>query len=289
MALNKAKVLKSAEKYVIQGKISHAITEYQKLIKEDPTDLPLVNTLGDLYVRIGNIPEAVKCFTRLAESYDNGVFVVRAIAMYKKCSKIDLGQIPALHRLADLYLRQGLISDARTHYLQVAEALLKKNETENAASILRKIIEVDPENALLEARLGDVYLKLGKKSEAVQALHAAAQKYRKKGSLDEAEGLIKKAFELDEGNLNVMLAYAGILSDAGKPDEALSHLGRIHFHDFKPEVHEAIFQINLKAERLPEAEKAAVQLLELDHSYFRQNLTLAEAFVQVNELDKALS
>jgi tetratricopeptide (TPR) repeat protein len=289
MALNKAKVLKSAEKYVIQGKISHAISEYQKLIKEDPTDLPLVNTLGDLYVRIGNIPEAVKCFTRLAESYDNGGFVVRAIAMYKKVSKIDLGQIPALHRLADLYLRQGLISDARTHYLQVAEALLKKNETENAASILRKIIEVDPENALLEARLGDVYLKLGKKSEAVQALHAAAEKYRKKGSFDEAEGLLKKAFELDEGNLNVMLAYAGILSDAGKPDEALSHLNRIHFHDFKPGVHEAIFQINLKAGRLPEAENAAVHLLELDNSYFRQNLTLAEAFVQVNELDKALS
>lgn len=77
MALNKAKVLKSAEKYVIQGKISHAIAEYQKLIKEDPTDLPLVNTLGDLYVRIGNVSEAVKCFTRLAESYDNGGFVVR--------------------------------------------------------------------------------------------------------------------------------------------------------------------------------------------------------------------
>jgi hypothetical protein len=49
MALNKAKVLKSAEKYVIQGKISHAISEYQKLIKEDPTDLPRKHT-GDLYV-----------------------------------------------------------------------------------------------------------------------------------------------------------------------------------------------------------------------------------------------
>ena len=108
MALNKAKVLKSAEKYVIQGKISHAISEYQKLIKEDPTDLPLVNTLGDLYVRIGNIPEAIKCFTRLAESYDNGGFVVRAIAMYKKVSKIDPGQVHALSSFG------GLIPQART-------------------------------------------------------------------------------------------------------------------------------------------------------------------------------
>ena len=179
MALNKAKVLKSAEKYVIQGKISHAISEYQKLIKEDPTDLPLVNTLGDLYVRIGNIPEAIKCFTRLAESYDNGGFVVRAIAMYKKVSKIDPGQVQALHRLADLYLRQGLISDARTHYLQVAETLLKKNENENAASIFQKIIEVDPENPLLETRLAEVYLKLNKKNESCAFISCCSSKVQK--------------------------------------------------------------------------------------------------------------
>jgi len=289
MALNKAKVLKSAEKYVIQGKISHAISEYQKLIKEDPTDLPLVNTLGDLYVRIGNIPEAIKCFTRLAESYDNGSFVVRAIAMYKKVSKIDPGQLQALQRLADLYLRQGLISDARTHYLQVAETLLKKNENENAASIFQKIIEVDPENPILETRLAEVYQKLGKRPEAIQALHAAAQKYRKKGSLDEAESLLKRAFELDESNMEVMLSYAGVLSDSGKEDEALTQLNRIQFHDFKPEVHEAIFQINLKAGRLTEAENTAVHLLELDNTYFRKNLALAEAYIQVNELDKAFS
>jgi tetratricopeptide (TPR) repeat protein len=289
MALNKAKVLKSAEKYVIQGKISHAISEYQKLIKEDPTDLPLVNTLGDLYVRIGNVPEAIKCFTRLAESYDNGGFVVRAIAMYKKVSKIDPGQVQALYRLADLYLRQGLISDARTHYLQVAETLLKKNENENAASIFQKIIAVDSENPLLETRLAEVYLKLGKKSEAVQAFHAAAQKYRKKGSLDEAENFLRKAFELDESNVEVMLSYAGVLSDSGKTDEALSQLNRIQFNDFKPEVHEAIFQINLKAGRLPEAENTAVHLLELDNTYFQRNLALAEAYVQANDLDKAFS
>jgi tetratricopeptide (TPR) repeat protein len=289
MALNKAKVLKSADKYVIQGKISHAISEYQKLIREDPTDLPLVNTLGDLYVRIGNIPEAIKCFTRLAESYDNGGFVVRAIAMYKKVSKIDPGQVQALHRLADLYLRQGLISDSRTHYLQVAEGLLKKNENENAASIFRKIVEVDPENPLVETRLAEVYLKLGKKNDAVQAFHAAAQKYRKKGSLDEAEAFLKRASELDESNLEVMLSYAAVLSDSGKVDEALAHLNRIPFPDFKPEVHEAIFQLNLKAGRLLEAEKTALHLLELDNTHFRLNLALADSCTETGDIDKAFS
>ena len=181
MALNKAKVLKAAEKYVIQGKISHAIAEYQKLIKEDPTDLPLVNTLGDLYVRIGNTPEAVKCFTRLAESYDNGGFVVRAIAMYKKVCKTDPGQTNSLSRLADLYVRQGLMSDARFHYMQAAEVLLRKGNLQEAATILGKTIEVDPENPVIDGRLGEVSLKLGKNEEALRAFHSAGQKSRKRG------------------------------------------------------------------------------------------------------------
>ena len=288
MALNKTKVLKSAEKYVIQGKISHAISEYQKLIKEDPTDLPLVNTLGDLYVRLGNIPEAVKCFTRLAESYDNGGFVVRAIAMYKKVSKIEPAQLQALSRLADLYLRQGLVSDARAHYLQVAESFLRKNEIENAASTLQKIIEVDPENPAIEGRLAEVCLKLGKKSEAARAFHSAAQKFRRKGSLAEAESHLRRASELDETNLSVLLNYAGVLGDLGKTDEALSCLNRIQLNDFNSEVQEVLFNIYLKSGRLTEAEKTAAQLIELDGNYYKPCLSLARSYTERGDLERAV-
>lgn len=287
MALNKAKVLKSAEKYVIQGKISHAIAEYQKLIKEDPTDLPLVNTLGDLYVRIGNIPEAVKCFTRLAESYDNGGFVVRAIAMYKKVSKIDPGQIQSLSRLADLYLRQGLNSDARAHYLQVADYLTKKGELENAITVYQRVVQVDPENPVVDARIAEALQKLGKKENAVSSYLSAGLKSRRKGALDEASGYLKKALDLDENAVQAQLAYAEVLSDCGKPTEALAALNRIPLHDFKPEVLETSFSIHLKAGNADEAEEVASQLLELDGQYFKLFLTLANAELAKGDLDKA--
>ena len=287
MALNKAKVLKSAEKYVIQGKISHAIAEYLKLIKEDPTDLPLVNTLGDLYVRIGNVSEAVKCFTRLAESYDNGGFVVRAIAMYKKVSKIDSGQIQSLSRLADLYLRQGLNSDARAHYLQVADYLIKKGELENAITVYQRVVQIDPENPAAEGRIAEALQKLGKKQEAVGSYLSAGLKSRRKGALDEAAGYLKRALDLDENDVQAQLAYAEVLSDLGKPTEALATLNRIPLHDFKPEVLETSFSIHLKAGNTGEAEKVANQLLELDGQYFKLFLTLAAAQMAKGDLDKA--
>jgi tetratricopeptide (TPR) repeat protein len=287
MALNKAKVLKSAEKYVVQGKISHAIAEYQKLIKEDPTDLPLVNTLGDLYVRIGNVSEAVKCFTRLAESYDNGGFVVRAIAMYKKVSKIDPGQIQSLSRLADLYLRQGLNSDARAHYLQVADYLIKKGELDNAITVYQRVVQIDPENPAAEGRIAEALQKLGKKQEAVASYFAAGLKSRRKGSLDEAAGYLKRALDLDENDIQAQLTYAEVLSDLGKPTEALAALNRIPLHDFKPEVLETSFSIHLKNSNTVEAEKVANQLLELDSQYFKLFLTLADTEIAKGNLDKA--
>jgi tetratricopeptide (TPR) repeat protein len=48
---NKAKVLASAEKFVRQGNLQNAIAEYEKIVKEDPKDLTVLNTLGDLCAR----------------------------------------------------------------------------------------------------------------------------------------------------------------------------------------------------------------------------------------------
>ena len=63
MSLNKSKALRTAEKYVLQGKIPAAIDEYRKVVSADPGDLTTVNTLGDLYVRAGRIQDAIFNFS----------------------------------------------------------------------------------------------------------------------------------------------------------------------------------------------------------------------------------
>ena len=51
MAFEKAKVIKAAEKFLSQGKISAAIKEYRQIIKNDPTTT--LNMLGDLLAQGG--------------------------------------------------------------------------------------------------------------------------------------------------------------------------------------------------------------------------------------------
>ena len=102
LGFNKAKILQAAEKYVLQGKIPAAISEYQKILKKDPIDLMTLNTVGDLYARSGKIEEASKCFYDLAEKSIDAGFVPRAIAVYKRITKIEQEALPALIRLGEL-------------------------------------------------------------------------------------------------------------------------------------------------------------------------------------------
>ncbi len=147
MAFNKAKALQDAEKLVSQGKTSLAIKQYQEIAQRETTDFNLLNTIGDLYVREKNIPKALEQFRRLAEAYVREGFTVKAIAMYKKISKLDSSAVEPILKLAELYQLQGLAREAREHYAQAVAFYRKRNENEKAVEVLRAVVRLDPDNA----------------------------------------------------------------------------------------------------------------------------------------------
>src|ERR1700740_3753601 len=159
---NKQKILATAEKYVQQGKLQNAISEYEKILKHDSKDLTVNNTVGDLYSRIGESDKATECFKTVGDAYATQGFTVKAIAMYKKISKLK-PSLESLLKLAELYTQQGLFNDARAQYLQVADEFLKSGELENAVRIFQKILEMDPENSQMRGKLAEVYFRLCKK------------------------------------------------------------------------------------------------------------------------------
>src|SRR5215467_5014650 len=117
---NKAKVLASAEKFVQQGKLQNAISEYEKIIKEDPKDLTVLNTIGDLYARSGENEKAAFYFKKVGDQYAQDGFSVKAIAIYKKLTKLSPSNFDNVNKLGELYSQQGLFNDARVQYMQVA-------------------------------------------------------------------------------------------------------------------------------------------------------------------------
>ncbi|MBI4461758.1 MAG: tetratricopeptide repeat protein, partial [Acidobacteria bacterium] len=176
MAINKAKIVEAAQKLVTQGRLKEAIAEYQKILREEPKELNALNTIGDLHVRMNNTPEALRYFTTLADLYVGEGFLVRGIAMYKKISKLDPANVAPSERLAELFTMQGLFTEARAQYLQVAEAYLKNKKAPEAIKILQKVVDLEPDNLQIQQRLAHLYQEHGRKQEAAEIFHHGAER-----------------------------------------------------------------------------------------------------------------
>src|SRR5579864_2807356 len=246
---NKQKVLASAEKYVQQGKLQNAISEYEKVLKNDPKDLTVNNTVGDLYSRIGESDKATECFKTVGDAYASQGFTVKAIAMYKKISKLK-PSLESVLKLAELYTQQGLFNDARAQYLQVAEEFLKGGELDNAVRIFQKILEMDPENVNMRVRLAEVYIRLNKKTEAWQIFSAAAETMRSKGSLEGAEEVLQRMLKLDPGNTYALLMQGKNLIESGDAEDAIKALQKIGDLDSNPDGLRDLFKAYLQVGRL---------------------------------------
>jgi len=283
---NKQKVLASAEKYVQQGKLQNAISEYEKVLKNDAKDLTVTNTVGDLYSRLGETDKATGCFKTVGDAYASQGFTVKAIAMYKKICKLQ-PSLESLLKLAELYSQQGLFNDARAQYLQVAEEFLKANELDNAVRIFQKILEMDPENSTMRVRLAEVYIRLGKKAEAWQIFSAAAESLRSKGSLSGADEVLQRMLTLDPGNTYALLMQGKNMLESGDAAGAVATLQKISDIDSHPDGLRDLLKAYLLAGQLSEAGTVANKLLTV-HNDLPAISSFADALMQAGQYETAL-
>ncbi|HZU31144.1 MAG TPA: tetratricopeptide repeat protein [Candidatus Angelobacter sp.] len=284
---NKVKVLAQAEKFVQQGKLQNAISEYEKVIKEDPKDLTVLNTIGDLYARVGNNDQASYYFKKVGDQYAQNGFAVKAIAIYKKLTKLGSYNADNTIKLAELYSQQGLFNDARVHYMQVADQLLKSGDNTQAARIFQKILELDPENAHTQAKLADLYQKLGKKDEARNIYYSAAESLYARGSYAAAEESLDRVLALDPTNTGALMLRGLIAVDAGDSQAAVTYLQQVSDLDSRPDGLRALLRAKLHTGNAEGVEAVADKLLKL-HNDITGITTVAQWYVTNNHVESAL-
>ena len=258
---NKAKVLSTAEKFVQQGKLQNAVAEYEKIVKLDPKDLTVLNTIGDLYARLGRNEHAADFFRRVGDAYAADGFVVKAIAMYKKLTKLNLANPDSAVRLAELYTQQGLYNDARAQYTAIADQYLKANDRERATGILKKMLDLDPENAAMQAKVADLYLKLGKNKEALDIYFASAQALYQRGTMDAADEALTHVLKLDPRYAPALLLRGQIAAEAGNTELTIENLSKLPDLDSHPEALRPLLQSYLKSGNFEQAEPILNKLI----------------------------
>jgi pilus assembly protein FimV len=283
---NKQKVLSAAEKCVQQGKLQNAISEYEKVLKADPKDLTVMNTVGDLYSRLGEQDKAADCFKSVGDAYAAQGFTVKAIAMYKKLSKLK-ASMECVLRLAELYTQQGLFNDARAQYLQVAEEFLKTGQLDQAVRIFQKTLEMDPDNVPMRTKLAEVYVRLGKKEEAWKILTAAAETLRGKGQLAAADEILQKMLKLEPGNSYALVLRGRSAVEAGDFKAAIECLSKVADLDSNPDGLRILFNAYLRSKRLQDAATLAGKLASV-HDDNSAIVEYSDALIQAQQYRDAL-
>jgi tetratricopeptide (TPR) repeat protein len=221
MAIQRDKIIASAEKLVAKGKIEPAIKEYERLLDDNPSDVNTLNRIGDLWVRINRNDEAVKVFGRIADHYSRDGFFLKAIAIYKKINKLDPSKLDIYAKLADLYGKQGLAMEAKSQYQVLADYYLKHGDPGNALTIYRKISELDPNSINVHVKLADLYSQNNQTKEALKEYDRIGRMLLKRGMLDEAVQVFKKALKIDASNIELVESLVTALVEAKDYDNAL--------------------------------------------------------------------
>jgi pilus assembly protein FimV len=214
MAIQRDKIIASAEKLVAKGKIEPAIKEYERLLDDNPSDVNTLNRIGDLWVRINRNDEAVKVFGRIADHYSRDGFFLKAIAIYKKINKLDPSKLDIYAKLADLYGKQGLAMEAKSQYQVLADYYLKHGDPQNALAIYRKISELDPNSINVHVKLADLYSQNNQTKDALKEYDRVGRMLLKRGMLDEAVQVFKKALKIDASNIELVESLVTALVEA---------------------------------------------------------------------------
>src|SRR5271156_790030 len=280
MAFNKSKALESALKSLNQGKVAQAIGEYQLILRADPKDQATLMTVGDLFARQGDMTQAIEYFERLAQVYLNDGFNSKAIAIYKKIAKLAPNELAPLERLADLYVQQGGLSEARPLYLQIAEGHLKGNRAPRAVEVLRRLLEVEPENLRVQMRLAGLYNVIGQRGEAAKTYLNCAQRLMERGELAEVEKLCDRALEVDPTNAAAVTMKAQAFGMSGNVGKAVELLKAQPDAEPGGETTSQIINQLLRAEDYTQATELARRVFERGNQFYPFPLHVATALLQ---------
>ncbi|MEQ1730517.1 MAG: tetratricopeptide repeat protein, partial [Vicinamibacterales bacterium] len=222
--MDRAAIVRQAEKLLRQGKLEQAIAEYLRLVEDQPRDWNTANQLGDLYVRAGQLDLAAEQFARIAEHLCRDGFLQRASALYKKILKLQPDADRALIRAAELAARQGLLADARAFFATAATGRQRRGDAPGALDIAVRLGALD--SADVPARLASARarVELGDTPGALHEYTSLAAWLAEQGRESEAVAPLRAALDLDPGSAAAARELARILVAAGRLDEAAPYL-----------------------------------------------------------------
>lgn len=288
MGFDKAKATRSAEKFLAQGKIRNAITEYKSIVDNDPKDYVTMNLLGDLFVKGADTTSAVFYYNLVADHYSKQGFAQKAIAIYNKISKIQPNSVGVSERLAELYKTKGSVTEAKSHYVVLAENYQAKGRTVEALAMWKQIAMLDPANTEVYLTIANSYLKEGQTHEAVEAFCDAGDRFATRSMFVDAETAFLSALGQLGTYPRALSGFVDIQFKLSRPQKASERLESIlEEYPQNRDVLYLLIDCRLAEGNAVDAEKAVVKLVEQEPANYPKLLDLANHYLQTQDFEGA--
>jgi pilus assembly protein FimV len=224
LAINKNKITAQAQKFAAKKQFPKAIAEYQKLLKEDPSDIRSWLKIGDIYTRMGSRTEATETYLKVAEQYTKNGFHLKAIAVYKQILKLDPAMLNIHQYLASAYLNLGLTSEALIQLEQLADMYERTNRSEKLLEVLLQMGEIDPANIATRLRVAEHLSKEKRNEDAVEHFEIACQELKKQGRVEDFLKVTDRLLYHDPSRTDLAQEAASIHLENNQHKQALAKL-----------------------------------------------------------------
>ncbi len=224
MSIDRQKVIDAAQKFTAKNQFDKAVIEYQRVLREDPSDVRILLKVGDLQVRMSAKAAAVETYTKVAQAYDQQGFFLKGVAVYKQILQIDPTRIDLYGRLSELYMKLGLSSDALQSLELLAQRYAKVGDETGLSDVYRKMLSVDPGSVGTRIRLAELLSRSGRGDEAAKEFEAGASLLDKAGRVDEWSKVAERLFFHRPDDVQTALRLAGYYLERDDARRALPKL-----------------------------------------------------------------
>lgn len=232
--IDRDKIVQAAQAHIERQRYDQAIVEYQRLVREDPNDTRTLLKIGDLQARIRAFPEAIATYDRVGKYYLDQGFSLKAIAVCKQIREIIRKHAPDqaeryAHigpRLAEIYTKLGLTSDALAAWDEVAIFLQRAGRDRDAVEVFRKMVELEPGNPLPHLRLAEACCRLQALDPAIESFWTAAELLLSLGRKDDSLKVVERILHF-RADARFARVAAELYLERGTREDALQALAKL--------------------------------------------------------------
>jgi tetratricopeptide (TPR) repeat protein len=198
---------KAATFFMNEGFSLKALGLFKKILNINPSHPDALFALGQINEERGLKIDAIKYYLSAADSLTKEGRKEKLFEIYERIITISPSNVPFRVKVAEIYIKEGLFSEAAREYLNVARLYEEKEEMEKALEYYQKSLEIQPSNKETISGITNFYIKAGNLDLAIQQM--------------------KNAISLFPQDTDVYLRCAEIYSAMERFDDAITCLSTV--------------------------------------------------------------